>query len=472
MGTPTSGDGCDDGKGSDPSSTTRPGGSRDVGVAGVAESPDNPSTGCSMGQSAGGFHPTPAVANIFLVGHYCWNMVSSVSGSDPLRLDDAGRRRRRADLLSEMVAVNSVNPLQAGPRSGPGGEADLAHLVAEHCRGLGAEVTLDEAAPGRPNVYCRFDGSTDRTVAIDVHLDTVGIEHMTDDPFDGRQADGRVYGRGSVDTKATLAVVIEMLESLTDLKRGLRPTLLLVGTVGEETGGFPGAQAFERWLNTLDRVPDQVVVAEPTLCAPVHGHKGVLGLEIVIRGQAAHSSKPELGANAINAAGRVIAALEREHERLVSAPPATEVGTGTLSVTEISGGTARNIIPDRCVVFAGRRVAPGEDTEIMFDELQALVEAAAAPLQVEVAKSDGVLWPGFYQSPDSEIVHQLTRHSGCPPSVATYGTNALAYTGLDTELVVFGPGSIDQAHKAIEWIDIDEMDRCAEVYQSWLSEPA
>ena len=139
-------------------------------------------------------------------------------------------------------------------------------------------------------------------------------------------------------------------------------------------------------------------------------------------------------------------------------------------MTEISGGTARNIIPDRCFVFAGRRVAPGEDTEIMFDELRSLVEDAAAPLEVEVVKSDGVVWPGFYQSPDSEIVRQLIRHSGCTPSVATYGTNALAYTGLDTEIVVFGPGSIDQAHKAIEWIDIDEMDRCADVYLSWLSE--
>lgn len=397
-------------------------------------------------------------------------MVSSPTGTDAARLD-AARRQRRADLLSELVAVNSVNPLQAGPRSGPGGEADLANLVAEHCDGLGAEVTLDEAAPGRPNVYCRFDGSTDRTVAIDVHLDTVGIEHMTDDPFDGRQDDGRVYGRGSVDTKATLAVIIEMLEQLTDLRRELRPSLLLVGTVGEETGGFPGAQAFEHWLTTTNQVPDQVVVAEPTRCAPVHGHKGVLGLEVLIRGQAAHSSKPELGANAIEAAGRVIAALEREHERLIAAPPATEVGTGTLSVTEISGGNARNIIPDRCFVFAGRRVAPGEDTDSMFDELRTLVERAAAPLEVEVAKSDGVLWPGFYQSPDSEIVRQLSRHSGCTPSVATFGTNALAYTGLDAELVVFGPGSIDQAHKAVEWIDVDEMDRCADVYLSWLSEP-
>lgn len=409
---------------------------------------------------------------LFRIAHYRWTMVSSMSESGPLQVDDAGRRQRRADLLSELVAINSVNPLQAGPRSGPGGEADLAHLVAEHCSRLGAEVTLDDAAPKRPNVYCRFDGSTHRTVAIDVHLDTVGIEHMTDDPFDGRQADGRVYGRGSVDTKATLAVIIEMLERLSDLRRTLRPTLLLVGTVGEETGGFPGARAFQRWLTVNNQVPDQVVVAEPTMCAPVHGHKGVLGLEIVVRGQAAHSSKPELGANAIEAAGRVIAALEREHDRLITAPPTTEVGTGTLSVTEISGGAARNIIPDRCFVFAGRRVAPGEDTESMFDDLRALVQDAAAPLEVDVVMSDGVLWPGFYQSPHSEIVRQLTRHSGCTPSVATYGTNALAYSGLDSELVVFGPGSIDQAHKAVEWIDIDELDRCANVYASWVSEPA
>ncbi|MEL7156495.1 MAG: hypothetical protein AAFN30_07845, partial [Actinomycetota bacterium] len=93
---------------------------------------------------------------------------------------------RAIDLLGELIAVPSVNPLQAGPRSGPGGEEAMARWMAAATGDLGADVTVDEVEPGRPNVYAAFDGGHDRTIAIDVHLDTVGVEHMTDDPFDGR----------------------------------------------------------------------------------------------------------------------------------------------------------------------------------------------------------------------------------------------------------------------------------------------
>ena len=136
----------------------------------------------------------------------------------------------RTELLMELVSINSVNPLQAGERSGPGGEAELAGWVAERTEGLGAEVVLDEAAPGRPNVYARFPGSAGdgRTVAVDVHLDTVGVEHVEGDPFGSRVDDGRVYGRGSVDTKATLAVLLPLLAALTREGRRPVPNLYLI----------------------------------------------------------------------------------------------------------------------------------------------------------------------------------------------------------------------------------------------------
>ena len=219
----------------------------------------------------------------------------------------------RVELLSELVGINSVNPLQAGERSGPGGEAALATWLADRADALGAEVTLDEADAGRPNVYAFFEGSSDRTVAIDVHLDTVGIEHMTDDPFDGRVDEGKVFGRGSVDTKATLAVVLPLLSGLAAQGSRPVPNLCLIGTVGEEAGGLVGAHRLSAWATEAGIHFDQLVVAEPTNCAPVHGHKGGLGLEITVRGEAAHSSKPHLGQNAIVAAGRIIEAFDAEN---------------------------------------------------------------------------------------------------------------------------------------------------------------
>ncbi len=377
--------------------------------------------------------------------------------------------RRRAELLSELVAINSVNPGHAGERSGPGGEQAVAEWLASRTEGLGAAVTVDEVEPGRPNVYASFQGSSDRLVAVDVHLDTVGVEHMEGDPFDGRIEDGRVYGRGSVDTKATLAVLLGLLDDVANGEADLDASLLLVGTVGEEFGGLPGAHRFKDWLTDAGRRLDSLVVAEPTMCAPVHGHKGGMGMEITVHGHAAHSSKPHLGANAITAAARVVLALHQEHEKLVAQEPSTAMGTGTLSVTEIGGGRARNIIPDECRLYAGRRVAPGEDPYRIFDELAAVAKAAAAPLEATVELVNGRASGAFYQDPDSDLIKGLATIAGSSPELATYGSNALAYGEVVDHLVVFGPGSIDQAHQAVEWVEVAELDRAHAVYRTWLT---
>ena len=119
-----------------------------------------------------------------------------------------------ADRIADLVQIPSVNPLQAGPKSGTDGEVAMSDWLATRCTDMGADVTLDHIVDGRHNVYARFQGASDRVITVDVHLDTVGVEHMTDPPFDGRIADHRVYGRGSVDTKATLPIVLSVLEEL------------------------------------------------------------------------------------------------------------------------------------------------------------------------------------------------------------------------------------------------------------------
>ncbi len=380
-----------------------------------------------------------------------------------------GNHPRSASLLSELIQINSVNPDQAGPKSGPGGEEELANWVADASRELGGDVTVDDLEPGRPNVYAYFEGTTDKTVLIDVHLDTVGVEHMTDAPFDGRHEEGRIWGRGSVDTKATFAVVLDLLAALGDEDLALRPNLILAGTVGEEAGGFAGAYRLEEWLGSGRAHPDQIVVAEPTLCAPVYGHKGGLGLAIAVRGEAAHSSKPELGRNAIVAAARVITALEGEHHRLTSEEAATEVGNGTLAVTTVNGGLAPNIIPDRCEIQVNRRIAPGENTETMLPNLEDLIRQAAHPEEVDIELTYGKVFQAFYRDATTSLVTELAELSSEDGAVAAYGTNAVAYDHLPSDIVVFGPGSIDQAHKAQEWVDVSELTKAGQIYRQWLT---
>lgn len=373
-----------------------------------------------------------------------------------------------AERVADLVRIPSVNPLQAGPKSGDEGERAISAWLADQADALGADVTLDDIVDGRNNVYARFEGQTDRVVTVDVHLDTVGVEHMTDPAFDGRIEADRVWGRGSVDTKATLAIVLSVLEEMKASGERPLPTVNVVGTISEEMGGLIGASGYRDWLESNGDRVDQMVVAEPTMCAPVHGHKGGMGLEIMVHGHAAHSSKPHLGQNAISGAARIIAAVEAEHEVMQRAEPTTEVGNGTLSILEIDGGVARNIIPPHCHVYAGYRMAPGEDPDAVFAHLSELVRNAALPLTADIVLANGMASAGFYQDPSSPLVQQLAALGGCAPDVASYGSNALRYGDVASEIVIFGPGSIDQAHQAVEWIDIAEIDKAATIYRKWL----
>ncbi|MBM36064.1 MAG: hypothetical protein CL460_02680 [Acidimicrobiaceae bacterium] len=375
-----------------------------------------------------------------------------------------------AERVAELVRIPSVNPLHAGPKSGDAGERDLSDWLANHADSLGGDVVVDEVEDGRCNVYARFEGASDRAITVDVHLDTVGVEHMSDDPFDGRIEDGRVYGRGSVDTKPTFAVVLQVLEELRNEGRRPVPTVNLIGTVSEEGGGLLGAARYRDWLLDRGQRVEQMVVAEPTMCAPVHGHKGGIGLDVTVHGHAAHSSKPHLGANALSGAARVVIAIDEEQERLSALDATTPVGKGTVSVTELSGGLARNIIPDACALYVGRRTAPGENIDEVRAALCELIENSAAPLSTTIESLYGDGSPGFYQDPSCSLVTVLAQLADTAPTTADYGSNALRYGEVADELVVFGPGSIDQAHQAVEWVDIGQLERSLDIYRSWFTQ--
>ncbi len=367
-----------------------------------------------------------------------------------------------AEWLSRLVQIPSVTPDQAGPRAGQSGEAAMAAALAGWFAAFGGQVEWHEVLPGRSSVYATWRGATDRWLAVDAHTDTVGVEQMSDPPFDGRIADGRVYGRGAVDTKATLAVVLALLEGMH--KAGARPkhNLFIAATVDEETGAT-GAPGFADWLGERGIVFDELVVAEPTGCTPVHGHKGLVRLEFTVHGQTAHSAQPHLGRNAITAGARVALALEEEHNRLQSLQ-ASALGIPQLTVVMMHGGLGRNVVPDRCTVALDRRLVDGEDPQAVTAQLIALAEAASPlPLTTEVWRQI----VAFYQPADSGLVSRMAAWSGQTPTVAPYGTNAWAYGLAAKERIVLGPGSIDQAHGAVEWVEIDELAKLAGIYARW-----
>jgi acetylornithine deacetylase/succinyl-diaminopimelate desuccinylase-like protein len=284
---------------------------------------------------------------------------------------------------------------------------------------------------------------------------------MAGDPFDGRLENGRVYGRGAVDTKASLGVILAMLEASQEQGAALPHNLIIAATVDEEAGAT-GAPAFASWLQEERIVIDQLLVAEPTLCHPVHGHKGVCRLTFQLHGTAAHSSQPHLGKNAITAAAHLILALEAEHQRLqqISSP----LGAPALTVSLIHGGQGINVVPDSCRVSVDRRLVVGEGATEMIDSLRSLAEAQAPlPVSTEVL----LAVDAFYQPPDTPWLRQLADWCGQEPAIAPYGANAWAYPDVARECVVLGPGSIDQAHSAEEWVSVDELEKLAGILARW-----
>ena len=370
---------------------------------------------------------------------------------------------RLAEWLSRLVQIPSVAPDQAGPRAGVPGEGRLGDELTTWFRAFGAEVYRQEVLPGRANVYGLWRGRSQRWAAVDAHMDTVGVEQMSDDPFSGRIQDGRVYGRGAVDTKATLAVALALLEAMHHAGQTPEAHVLIAATVDEEVE-TQGAFAFARWVREKQLPLDQLMVAEPTLCGPVYGHKGLSRLEFRVQGKSAHSSQPQLGQNAVVAAAHLVLALDEEHRRLLAVPPKTTLGPGTLTVSIIHGGAGINVVPDTCTVCVDRRVVAGEQPAEVSAALSELARRSCSlPLSIKVLYE----MDAFLQPPDTPWLRQLAEWSGQRPTIAPYGTNAWAYGGLAHECVVLGPGSIDQAHGHEEWVAISELEKLADIYARW-----
>ncbi|MBI5877961.1 MAG: M20/M25/M40 family metallo-hydrolase [Chloroflexi bacterium] len=371
--------------------------------------------------------------------------------------------QRIVEWLGRLVQIPSVGPENAGPRAGQAGEAKIAAALAGWFKQVGAEVTVEEVKPGRPNVYGVWRNGSSRWAVVDVHTDTVGVETMQGDPFDGRSAGGRVYGRGSVDTKASLAIALAVIEAARRAGRNLNTNLVIGATIGEETGAG-GAEACGTWVRARGIVPDHLLVAEPTMCAPIHGHKGGAGIEFEVQGVAAHSSQPELGQNAITAAAHLIIALDQENQRLNQLPPTGDMGHPKMSVTIAHGGQARNVIPDKCHVIVSRRLIVGEKPDQIAADLFEFAQKHC-PLPVTMDYKGGI--EAFHQSPDTPWIRQLAEWGGMAPTTAPYGTNMFGYAGLAKEAVVFGPGSIERAHRDVEWVDIAELEKAAMIYETW-----
>ena len=369
-------------------------------------------------------------------------------------------------LLADLVAIPSVNPMGRG-KAGPGySEHEVAAYVEAYLRRHGVETRVNDVLPGRPNVTGFIDSGAEKTLLLEAHCDTVQAESMTIPPFSPEIRDGRLYGRGSCDTKGSLAAFLYGVCSHLDAGGRLRFNVIMIAAADEEYQ-FTGARhAVAHGLKA-----DFGIVGEPTRLRIVRAHKGVTRWRIVTRGVAAHSAYPERGVNAIYAMGHVLDRLEKYGKALRGSAVHPLLGSASLSAGVIEGGEAVNIIPDRCTVEVDRRTLPAETTEEVVGGVRSALEEVSGwefdPPHLAVA--------GMEVPEESPVVRLL---SGAIAGVcgeasveaAQYATDAGIYNGAGIPSVVFGPGDIAQAHTADEWINIEDLHAAAAVVRSLISQ--
>jgi len=382
--------------------------------------------------------------------------------------------------VSELIATPSVNPMGRQVE----GPEYLEHRVTDYLQRLfdrlGLPTLRQHVAPRRENILARLDGAQPTVdggplLLWEVHQDTVPVDGMTIEPFEPAIRQSRIYGRGACDIKGGMAAMLVALARLVEERPANLPTIVLACTVNEEHG-FTGASALcdlwgERIRNAafFPRRPDAAIVAEPTMCDVVVAHKGVVRWRAHTLGRAVHSSQPELGENAIYAMGHLVAALDDYHcTELPQFGEHPRCGRPSLNVGTIHGGLSVNTVPDRCTIEIDRRLLPGEDPQEAYrhvlSHLSGAVHSAVRiehepPFMISLGLDDTANGPlAEALAASAQSAGSAGRTIGVP-----YGTDASAISAAGVPSVVFGPGSIDQAHTKDEWLALDQLERASEV---------
>lgn len=367
------------------------------------------------------------------------------------------------NLLRDLIALPSVNPAFLPPGDPRAGEWRVTDFLASLAARLKLPVefqTVFNGKPRRANLIVRLKPSqkAQRRVILAPHFDTVNSE-----TFEPRVANGKLFGRGACDTKGSVAAMFTALAQVAQsAKRPATTEIIFLGLVDEENGQ-EGSRAFAK----SEIKGDLAIIGEPTELKVVTAHKGDLWLKLVAQGRAAHGARPELGDNAVHQMARVIDLLETKYQSLLRRRRHPILGSPSINVGVIRGGTQPNIVPDRCEIEIDRRTIPGEKDGTVQREIVQFIRAAG--LKVQLINSKAKECMALETDPHNELVQQLMRinRQKAPSGVDFFSDAAIIASG-GTPSVVFGPGNIAQAHTLDEWISLSSLDRATHILTQFL----
>lgn len=377
------------------------------------------------------------------------------------RLDDR-------ELLARLIGIDSTSERSNLP---------LAELICDYldAPGVRLERRLSQAGDKVDLVISAGpDVAADRRgLVLCGHMDTVPPgAGWSCDPFRMIERDGAYVGRGAADMKGFLALAINAFAA-TD-PATLRAPLVLLLTRDEETGTYGASELVRRWPAD-QRLPRATVVGEPTGLQVMRAHKGHLELRLTVEGTAAHSAYPQFGVNAIELAGRAIGALAELRQQLQRRQPPSaalfpDVPFVTLNVGTIVGGTAINVVPDRCRIDFDLRPLPGMDGAALRDEAAQHL-AIALPQGCYALETVGES-PPLLTGEQSELLAVLRELTAQPEGAdrgMSYATDAGWLAALELECVLWGPGEPAVIHKPDERVPIDQLVRARAVLETLIA---
>jgi acetylornithine deacetylase len=369
------------------------------------------------------------------------------------------KRFATPELLARLVGFDSVSRNSNLP---------IADFICDYLDGRGFRMARNPSADGtRTNIIVSAgptgDDPTRPGLVLSGHMDVVPADEpeWESDPFTLTEREGSLYGRGTCDMKGFLAVAMNRMVE-TD-PRSLKHPLALVFTYDEEVGTM-GARRFSETWPEASPLPRRTIIGEPTSMRVARMHKGHIKLRFTFPGRSAHSGYPHLGVNAIEPAGRAIVALAElraalEQERPKLGHHFDPVPFVTLNVAQVSGGTAVNIIPDRCVLDVGFRLLPGMERDPMVARIRKTVESAVG--------SGDVVFELVNESPPMLLDDRSDIYHASCAAAQQEGEHTIAFTTdggwfgrVGMECVIFGPGAIEVAHRPNEFIPLAELDAC------------
>lgn len=359
------------------------------------------------------------------------------------------------DLCRELVRIPSC----------PGQEKAVAECVAERMKTLGMKVEID---PYGDVLGFRQGCEPGPVMILDAHLDTVPVTDPSGwkhDPFGAEVTQGRLWGRGSADTKGSLASMLCAAASLpADAFRG---TLVVSASVCEEN---MTSAAFSHVLD--DHPADIVLVGEPTLLKLGTAQKGRAGIVVQAQGRSAHTSRPELGDNAVYKMMEAIARI-----RSLPLPVDPEMGKGVCELIEIDSEPklAPGMVPHRSTARFSLRLLPGEDAGTLLERMGGCLDGLEG-VSLRLTQLTQTCWTGerltldecvpAWRAPGTPLQARLLENLGTTAFAAPYTTNASASAMRGIPTFLLGPGSIEQAHAVDEWIALDQLEAAVDAYRT------